>query len=203
MRRLFISLATASIVFAALAAPVAGANRDTSPVLRFADASVVEGAWSSLVRTPAGVSMTLHTTEIPEGSVTTVWWIVFNHPENCSHGEGPFRCGEGDLLAFGGDGSAGDSVLRAAGHVVGGNGVANWAGALRIGDTSEALWGPGLTNPSGADVHLVVHSHGPKIPGLAANMIHSFGGGCANVPPGTGTPGPNLCWDPQFSVHET
>lgn len=203
LRRITLSLALASLVLAALAASTSASTRDTSPVVRFADGSAVDGAWSALGRTDDGVSMTLHTTEIPAGTVTTIWWVVFNHPENCTHPEGPLRCGPGDLIAFGGDGSAGDSVMRAAGHVTGGSGVANWGGALRVGDTSEALWGPGLTDPLGADVHLIVHSHGPMITNIVANMIHSFGGGCSNVPAGTGAPGPNECVDLQFSAHES
>jgi hypothetical protein len=91
---------------------------------------------------------------------------------------------------------------QSGGHVIGGGGVANWGGALRLGDISQALWGTGLTNPLGADVHLIVHSHGPAIPKTIASMIHSFGGGCSNVPPGTGAPGPNECVDLQFSAYE-
>ena len=62
------------------------------------------------------------------------------------------------------------------------------------------LLGPGRTNPGGADIHLIVHDHGPAISGPVDEMIHSFGGGCANLPPFTG---PNDCEDLQFSPHES
>jgi hypothetical protein len=201
-RTLAALIAAAALLFSALS-PVAAAAPESGPVYRFADGSVVAGASAALSRHTSSVSFRLNTSDLPPNTVDTLWMVVFNAPENCSHGVAPFRCGEGDLLAFGGDGSAQDSVLWAAGRIVGPNGSANYAGSVKVGDTSGALWGPGLINPSGADIHLIVHSHGAPIQGLISEMLKTFGAGCSNVPPGTGTPGPNICWDPQFAVFET
>ena len=49
---------------------------------------------------------------------------------------------------------------------------------------------PGLTNPLGADIHLVLHDHGPVDPAIVAAEIHSFG--VCNL----------VCTNVQFSVHE-
>lgn len=48
-----------------------------------------------LVRTDSGVAMTLHTSGLAAGDAVTVW-IIFNHPEKCTAGTPPFRCGEPD-----------------------------------------------------------------------------------------------------------
>jgi len=127
------------------------------------------------------------------GDAVTVWWVVFNHPENCrvklDNPSFPFRCGETDLSRPGVEAS----VLYAAGHVVGGSGKAGFGAHLAVGDTTGALFGPGLEPPqlTVADVHLVVHDHGPADPGLMPAQIHSFD--VCNT----------ACTDVQASVHQT
>jgi hypothetical protein len=188
VKKLFVMLAAAAVLVGTSGA--AEATSGTSVVQRFSDGSVVAGAWSSLVTNVSGASMTLHTSGMAPGDVVTIWWVVFNAPQNCTHGEGPYRCGPGDLPPYGGDGSAEPSVLYATGHVIGGSGVGNFGAHLTAGDTAGALFGPGLTNPLGADIHLVVHDHGPADPAIVAQQIHSFG--VCNL----------VCTDVQFSVHE-
>ena len=60
----------------------------------------------------------------------------------------------------------------------------------------------GLTNPEGAEIHLVVHDHGPLLAEKVATMIGSYRGGCLDdsipemVPAkakADGEPGPNKC----------
>lgn len=128
---------------------LAAAQRGTSGVIWFPGTplagSAVPGAWSTLVTSDAGASMDLHTSGLPAGDAVTVWWVVFNHPELCRHGALGLRCGEGDL----GEPSVEASVLFAAGHVIGGSGVGDYGAHLSVGDTAGALFGPGLTNPTG------------------------------------------------------
>jgi hypothetical protein len=187
-------------LFGALPAAAAPAGQSTVPLFR-SDGSEVAGSWSRLHRTDAGVTMTIHTTGLPQHTFT-VWWVIFNNPELCSHGVPGFsQCGEGDLALFGGDPSIQSSVLYATGHLVGGSGRGNFGAHLAVGDTRGALFGPGLLNPHGAEIHLVVRSHGPAIPGLVNEQIRTFGGGCIDAPEGTGTPGPNVCTDVQGTVH--
>ncbi len=197
--KLRLALTVAAISLFAGAVPVfaAPATHDTSPVVWFKGATalgqvpgtVVSGAHSTLLRTDNGVGMTLHTSQIPPNTANTVWWIVFNNPQFCSHGMGGLRCGGGDF----GVAAVQASVLRAAGHVVGGDGVGDFAAYLQIGVVhTEVLFGPGLLNSRNADVHLVVRTHGAPIPGLVDQQIHSFGGGCAI----------NTCLDIQATAHE-
>ena len=65
----------------------AGASTETQPVYTTHDGfllgSVVPGAYARLVRNRNGLTTNVHT--LVEGSgVYTVWWVVFNHPEDCA-----------------------------------------------------------------------------------------------------------------------
>ncbi len=181
---LAIGLLTLSAVRVAEANP---ADHTTSAVHLFSDGSAVAGAWSTLVRNQAGVSMTIHTTGLTARDAVTVWWVVFNNPSACASGvPGIARCGEGDLFAA----AVNASVLYATGHVIGGHGIGDYGAHLALGDASGALFGPGLVDPLGADIHLVVRTHGPASPGVVDDQIHSFD--VCNL----------ICTDLQFAVHE-
>ncbi|GAC1605540.1 MAG: hypothetical protein NVS3B21_35120 [Acidimicrobiales bacterium] len=173
------------------AAGSASAAPATSPVYSFptggaSSPTAVAGAWSSLSTSGAGATMTLHTSALPAGDAVTIWWVVFNNPSACAGGHFGFHCGPADLNRP----VTQPSVLYAAGHVIGANGVGNYGARLQTGDTTAALFGPGLVNPTGADIHLVVHDHGAADPSLMPEQIHSFG--VCN----------STCTDVQFSVHE-
>jgi hypothetical protein len=166
-------LAAAVLVATAQAAP---ASHQTSNVAHFMTPTLVPGASATLVRNDNGVGMTLHTSGLTPGDAVTVWWVIFNKPQYCTHGMFGLRCGVGDLLAFGGDPRVESSVMYAAGHVIGADGAGNYGGYLRVGElTRDTLWGPGIENSRTADVHLVVHDHGPALPGIVNDEIHSFG----------------------------
>lgn len=204
---LFRSLAIIALLLTSFAfgsSAQAAEQHSTTKVSMLSDGSAVQGAWSKLQRNDSSVSTTLHTSKLPSGHAVTMWWLVFNHPEHCTNGSGTARCGDDDLLMRGGDQKVEGTVLRAAGHVIGGSGVGNYGAKLSVGDTSGVLMsaGPGLTNPQGAEIHLVVRTHGPAIPKLIDEQLSTFGGGCNNVPPGTGTPGPNTCKNLQIAVHK-
>ncbi len=155
----------------------------TSAVYSFADNS--ELGSSTLIRNKNGVSLTLNTSGLEPGSAVTVWWIVFNNPNACVDG-----CDGTDL----GDPNVAGDVIYAAGHVVGNNGTANFAAHLNEGDSGGSLFpqpSPGLIDAETAEIHLVVRSHGPFIPGMIVDQIHTVNGGCP----------PNVCEDVQFAIH--
>jgi hypothetical protein len=184
LNRWFKLLAVISVLLVAAPSAFAAASQHSvSDVHALPGGAVVPGAWSQLVRNDTGVAMTLHTSQLTPGTATTVWWIIFNHPENCTGG-----CGADDL----GNPLVQASVLYATGHVIGGDGVGDFGARLAVADTTGALLGPGLLNPLGADIQLVVRSHGPAIPGLIDQQIHSFNGGCP----------PNTCTNVQGSMHQ-
>lgn len=193
-----------------VASPAAGgtAERTSAPVFRVAD--VFGGhppapvGSSTLVRTDNGVTATLQTTGLTPGHAVTLWAVVFNDPDGCVAGTPVSSCGPADAHA----GRGGVSPNHAAGRIVDEDGTASFGAHLRVGDTSHALAGPGLTNPRSAAVILVVKTHGPTIPGLVPDQLHTFGGGCADqsdaplvTPPELlGRPGPNDCAEIQISA---
>lgn len=65
----------------------------TSDLYRFADMTVVEGARAGLLLTASAIRTRTHTADLPHGHVMTLWWIIFNNPENCEHGAGAMACG--------------------------------------------------------------------------------------------------------------
>ena len=152
--------------------------------------------------------MKLSTSELPPSEAITVWWVVFNQPQNCSDQ----KCGENDVFnldadekpILNSDGSAPlnmaaidaakISILRADGHVIDQSGDARYAAGLVKGDTSEAVIGPGLLDPIFAEIHLVLRSHGPAKAGKLDDMLYSINGGCADKFPNP------PCTDLQFVV---
>lgn len=119
----------------------------------------------------------------------------FNNPAACDN-----SCNAPDL----GNPAVLGTVLYAAGHVIGPNGKGNFAAHLAVGDTSGDSFPVefpgdlvGLIAPLEAEIHLVVRSHGPPLPGQVAEQISTFnGGGCHD--PGDPT---DACEDQQFAVH--
>jgi hypothetical protein len=107
---------------------------------------------ASLVRTDHAVSMTFQTTQLPAGDAVTIWWIILGP-------NGPV------------------SGQFAAGHVVGGDGVAGFAGHLAEGDTSgcfhPAFPCAGLTDARHQPILLLARVHGPKDPGRIPTQIHT------------------------------
>jgi len=135
--------------------------------------------------------MTFHTSELTPGGAYTIWWVVFNHPEFCS---AP-GCGAKDL----GNASVQASRAHAAGHVIGDSGDGNFGAWLGVNDPEGFLDGPwGLTNPRGAEIHLVARFHGQALTGqLLIAQLGTFNGGCN---PGDPYPA-STCANKQFSQH--
>lgn len=172
-------LVTASLAGMSPAVADTGSIQTTEPVYWTFDAGTPVGH-SRLVRTPEGITAVLQTTGLPANQAITMWFIIFNNPQGCLD----TPCSLVDLLFN--PAAAGD-FHHGAGVVTGGSGMATFAGHLAVGDVSasgkeEIGMGPAvpLTEPYQAEVLLVLHSHGPKMTGLALkSQISSFTGGCA------------------------
>jgi len=132
----------------------------------------------SLRRFDSGLSMTI-VTAVPVDAVTqksayTVWWVVFNHPENCtnplSDSNGVISaCGSPDLTnpAVQAAGLWATGILVEATFVDNGivKGVLNVSAQLGVGPDGVPLPGSSLTpgilsNVKGAEIHFVVRNHG-------------------------------------------
>lgn len=174
INRIIVLLSSLFVVVISGLALAGPANRSVASVNRLSDDSVVMGARAQLVRTDNGISMTINT-EVEPGAYTN-WWIIFNNPEECSNPLPDIGalCSPADFI----NPLVAGSVLYAAGNIVGPSWKGRFAGHLSLGDTGGALFGPGILNPMGAEVHVLVRSHGPIIPGDVPSQIHTVGGGC-------------------------
>ncbi len=177
----------------------------TTEVYRFADGSEVDGSFARLNRYENGLTAAISTDDLVEGEVYTLWWVAFNNPENCSDGV----CNEDDIfviqdgaLVKAEDGNfelnleqietVGVSIQHAAGGYAVDDSF-NTSASLGIGDVPGIVVGPGLLDPMGAEIHLVVRTHGEMVEEAFADQISTFGGGCDPImaPP---------CVDVQFAV---
>lgn len=175
-------LALAAVLSLATVMPApahARADISISPASYLWDPSAIVGT-SKLVRTDTGISANFQVEDMPPGHAITLWFVIFNNPAACA---GPV-CGPADLLL---DDAAEADFLFAGGNIVGNSGRAGFAGHLNVGDDSRSAFyeigmperALGLTNPRGAEVHLLLHTHGPAVPELLPSQINSFLGGCA------------------------
>jgi len=163
--------------------PAQAGQPSTSDVRTFSDGAVVGS--SKLVRTGSGISASIQTSGLTPDDVVTVWIVVFNDPTECASNP----CTANDRFTPAVDAHA----VYGAGHVIGGDGTAGYGLHLNVGDASrEDLWGtgPALTDPQGAEIHLVLRTHGQKQPGNVNNQSHSANLGCNPK-----------CVNVQFSMH--
>jgi len=163
-----------------------GATHETQTVYTTPDGFLlgpaVPGAYATLVRNHNGLTTNVHTSVTSGPGPYTLWWIIFNDPASC----------EFYLCTF----DVPDLVVNATGKIVPPGGRANFSAWVGLGGpySGEVLVGdPGLTNPEGALITLVIRYHGPAIPGMIPQQLtyHS-----ADFCPGGGSP----CVDEQIVV---
>jgi hypothetical protein len=208
MKTLKIVLVSTALMIGLPGVSTAGDITQTATMHWFEDLSVVENANAELVRMDNGIYMNVKTNGLEPGHVVTMWYVVFNNPELCSEDE----CGEDDVFNLNADGSfifnddgsppmnmeAWEaiklSLLRADGLIVGDDGKAEFRGHLPVGDTIEAVAGPGLLDAYKAEVHAVLRDHMEPQAEILSEMLNSMNGGCSEIFPG------DPCLDPQFAV---
>ncbi len=187
----------AGVLFAYGSASAGGGEEigNSTPMYDFQDHGGVEVLFrkqrgtSELVRDAEGISMSFDTADLPVGAFT-VWWVIFNNPTACSNDD----CGSSDTR-LGGPAEA--SILWATGGIVGPDRIGHASAHLKVGLENAPGYvhrGPGLTNPMGAEVHIVIKYHGPPQyddPEILARQLTTFVGDCARL----------LCYLPQSAVH--
>jgi len=216
MKQLRMALALAGMAAITGALGVSAQGADRSPLHYFFSADLtpvggfpaVQGSSSTLVRRADGVMMELSTRNLAAGAYT-VWWVIFNNPESCTAPIAALgtNCGEADLSVP----AVNASVFFAAGGVVGANGNGHFSAQLGehtlpngLGQVVIPGTPGGLDDAEKAEIHLVVHYHGPASSNAAllAEQISTFGAGCTLATGfGLGTPGDFSCYDPQAVPH--
>lgn len=118
----------------------------------------VPGAFSVLMRNDGGVAVRVHSRALAKGAYT-MWWVIFNHPEHC---DVPFACGPDDFPFLGGDPAVKVSIQFATGFIVpSNNGKVRADAGLATGEvTKNLIPGNTLEEPMGAEVHVVLRTHG-------------------------------------------
>ena len=165
---------------------------------------------STLIRGRRGAWARYKANKLIPGHAYTLWWVVWNKPQNCIT---PNQCIDQDFFTN----ATGVEVelLYAAGKVANRRGKATFYTRLRAGDTSKSInsgmfglpsvGGLQKGNTFGAEVHLVIRSHGPSIPGQVYDQISSYDGGCTDplaILPFTEIPDEEgECADIEFSIH--
>ncbi len=217
IRKIKIALAANGLILMCGLAWAGPGNSETAQIFTFpllGPVVPVDGATTKLVRTDFGVAARVQTNSIPAGDAVTIWMVVFNNPDACQFPTDLGQCSDPDIA----DPAVVADVMYLAGNVVGNSGKASFAGHKKIGENTGSIFvpllppgvePPGLQNPTGAEIHLVVHTHGQKLPEYMPDMIKTFAGGCQDpgAPffglhfPEWGKQGPNTCLSLQFAVH--
>jgi hypothetical protein len=191
------------------------APKDKVDVLDETTREPVTGAFSMLDRADEGITTKVRTRARP-GHAHTLWYVIFNAPQNCSDGV----CGDDDVFIDPNDHSAGFNAAQIAAtraSVVWGNAgaVANPAGRLKLDGAlgrGEVPDGPnqvvigrgedgalvplgvvtGLEDPHGAAIIVVLQDHGAAHADseLLERQLTSFQGACNPA-----------CEDAQIAVH--
>lgn len=149
---------------------------------------------AELTRTAQGAKLTIDTTLLDAGAAYTIWWIIFNNPAACD----PAGCGLPDL----GVAEVEASVMNATGRVADANGNATFSAFLPAGfmhtepasGNGRQLFGPGLQNVQGAEIHVVIRCHGPWSGNI--EQISTVAADC-NADDGAGN---MVCFDAQAMV---
>src|SRR5262249_55564714 len=149
----------------------------TSNMFAFGNPAANVAGGATLYRGRQGVDMRIATSGLNMNSSYTGWWVVFNNPAGCVGGVG---------LGGIANPAARASVLYAAGFVTGLGDSGNVTAHLDAGavpDGTDVELGNGLEpgNGFGAEIHLVLRTHGLTHPGSVAQQIGSFNGGCNAV----------------------
>lgn len=158
---------------------------------------------SRLLRRAGGIKYKLRTTGLPPGAYTN-WMVVINNPEECDG-----DCDDADVF---GNPATNSSVFWVTGGVVDDDGRGKFRGKVKVGeissDPAQHIFGPGLINPEGAEIHIIVKYHGPVSDDDDDFYLqtHTLTGLCdmdANAFFIPGLPfGEVQCFDPQLAIHK-
>jgi hypothetical protein len=168
------------------------------------DEELLERGRSTLARTREGVALTINAANLEPKAAYTVWWVIWNKPEQCLD---RFECGPADL------GVDGNAVFYANGRVTDDFGQATFIATLNYGEGSDSLQAdqvmlPGALETRRAQVSAIVRTH-KDVDSLSENgdlthALNSLIGGCADDPrtpaPDDG-PGAGACEDQYIVVH--
>jgi len=134
---------------------------DTKP------ARPIDGATARLMTTPNGATMTISTSDLTPGNVTTAWWLVITKPMLCE----AKPCSPGDVI--GRADIVGTQIVYADGVVNSVDGSDRFSAFLPKGVVQNGWYDTSFDNPTEAEIHLVLNDHGSLVSEIAASMLTS------------------------------
>jgi len=136
-------------------------------VMNFSDGMATTGGMT-LSRSDNSVQLRGSMAGLDKKTVYSVWWIIFNNPNGCVGG-GAGVC-TGDDAYPGGPADA--SVANASGFVTGTDGIGYFVGELETGALPSGMCCFGQLNDAvGAEIHIVVQTHGRGVAGTFATEM--------------------------------
>ena len=163
----------------------------------------VAGSEAIIHKSAAGISAHVTSNGLTPGNAVTFWLVAVQNPDLCeSNPCSPVEAmGEGMKM--------GTVAINGGGAVVGADGTILISSFMPTGSVKGNLFSTKLDKPETSEVHVVIHNHGPLIPGVEADMLGTYRGGCndASIPPFyppsaamDGAPGPNKCHTAQVAL---
>lgn len=161
----------------------AGATFQAAEAQVFGSPTQIAGA-GTLLRSGNAVDLRVALSGLDQNAMYTLWWIIFNNPEECIGGTAPVLCGEVDVNPNrDGEGvnPVNPGVRNAAGYITGADGTMNLTGRLLVGPyaTGPAVAGFGqLEDSAAAEIHIVVQTHSAPLVGSVGTQMTIPGGAC-------------------------
>jgi hypothetical protein len=129
-------------------------------------------------------------TQLPSGHIVSLFYIVFNDPQNCTHPiPGLSQCSQPDSTNPATDAS----LLWADWDQVGSDHQGNYNATIGLGTAGapgEILFGRGLVDLKHSEVHYLVRDKGVPVPGQDTAQKKTFFGACDVA----------VCQDLQFAI---
>ena len=158
----------------------------TSDSVEFDMENVKMAGSARLIRTQDSISVSGEMAMVEEGQAYTMWWVIFNSPENCTGANSPTPetgafCGMGDFDASQLE-PAGTAWGLCDGFVGSEGGTFSCTRSISDGDTDFEL--SGITDPMNAEIHMILRTHGPALQGAMLDaQLTSYMGGCEEGDP--------------------
>jgi len=160
---------------------------------------------STLERNENNIKVAYKTSDLTPGYVYTIWWVIWNKPENCTV---PGACSDADFAIAD---MVEVEVLAGTGIKADASGTATFIATLNENDITGSYNAPfglpaagGLQDAQLAEVHIVLRSHGPAIAGQINAQLTTYEGGCTTFfDPFTEVPdAEGECGDIQAAIHQ-
>ena len=169
-----LSLSVTLLAFSAIpATSMAQTAFQAADVMNFTTGEATTGAMT-LSRSANSVHLRGSIAGLDKKSVYSVWWIIFNNPAGC--------VGGGDGICTGDDvypgGPADAAALNASGFLTGTDGTGYFVGELETGAPPAGMpccFGQ-LNDSVGAEIHIVIQTHGPAVVGTIATEMTNANG---------------------------